>query len=441
MASSTSEFLITARWIVPVVPEGLVLKNHALVIKESIIKDLLPVTLAKEQYPNATAVDLPQHMLTAGLVNTHGHAAMSLLRGYADDRELMDWLSNHIWPVEMKLVDYDFVKDGSTLAVAEMISTGTTCAADTYFFPEAVAEAFTENKFRGQVATPIIQFPNAWAENEGQHIQKGLEFGDSIKDNDLISTAFAPHSPYTVTDKALEQVRIHTEALSLPVHLHLHETLDEVEGAVAKTGKRPIQRMHELGLISESLQTVHMTQLIEQDFELLADKGVHLAHCPESNMRLASGFCPIEMLKKNGVNVAVGTDGAASNNNLDMLEETRSAALLSKAVSADATSVNAFEALSMATINGARLLGLDSKIGSLQKGKQADIIAVDLSGINFQPIHHPVSQLIYTTSGHQVSHTWIGGELLYANNQLTQLDEPRLRAVVEEWRQKIEKVS
>jgi 5-methylthioadenosine/S-adenosylhomocysteine deaminase len=441
MASSTSESLITARWIVPVVPAGLVLENHALLIKGSTIQDLLPVDSARKLYPNATRVDLPQHLLTAGLVNTHGHAAMSLLRGYADDRELMDWLSNHIWPVEMKLVDYNFVKDGSTLAVAEMISTGTTCAADTYFFPEAVAEAFTENRFRGQVATPIIQFPNAWAETEDQHIQKGLDFGDSIKDNDLISTAFAPHSPYTVTDKALEAVRLHTEALDLPIHLHLHETKDEVESAVSETGIRPIQRIHELGLISESLQTVHMTQLIEQDFDLLADKGVHLAHCPDSNMKLASGFCPVEKLKEHGVNVAIGTDGAASNNNLDMLEETRSAALLSKVVSADATSVNAFEALAMATINGARLLGLESKIVSLEKGKLADVIAVDLSSINFQPIHHPVSQLIYTTTGHQVSHTWINGELLYANNQFTQLDEARLRVVVEEWRQKIESVS
>ncbi len=441
MVSPTGEFLISARWIVPVIPSDTVFENHALVISESVIKDLLPVDTARNQYPNATEIELPQHLLTAGFINTHGHAAMSLLRGYADDRELMDWLGNHIWPVEAKLVNHDFVKDGTTLAIAEMISTGTTCAADTYFFPNAVATAFIENKFRGQVAMPVIQFANAWAESEEQHIQKGLEFRDSIKDSELVSTAFAPHSPYTVTDKAFEQVQLHADELGIPVHLHLHETRDEVENAVAETGKRPMQRMHDLGLISSTLQTIHMTQLVEKEFDLLASNGVHVAHCPESNMKLASGFCPVDELLRNGINVALGTDSAASNNNLDMLEETRSAALLSKVLTSDATSISAFEALAMATINGARLLGLGEKIGSLEKGKLADVIAVDLSAINFQPIHNPVSQLIYTATGHQVSHTWINGELLYDNYQFTLLDEGRLKAIVGEWHKKIETIS
>ena len=441
MSLSTSEYLISSCWIVPVIPAKTVFENHALVIDGNVIKDLLPAGKAREKYPKARQIELPNHLLTAGFINTHGHAAMTLLRGYADDCELVDWLNNHIWPIEAKLVNHDFVRDGSTLAIAEMISTGTTCAADTYFFPEAVASAFAENSFRGQVGMPVVNFANAWAGSEELHIQKGLAFRDSVKDNEMITTAFAPHSPYTVTDKGFEQIRSHAETLGLPVHLHLHEAASEIEDAVAESGKRPIQRMYELGLLSPRLQTIHMTQLLDSEFELLANNRVQVAHCPESNMKLASGICPIDKLIKNGINVSIGTDGAASNNNLDMLEETRSAALMSKVFTRDVTSIDAFQALTMATINGARFLGLDEKIGSLEAGKLADIIAVDLSDINSQPIYNPVSQLVYTATGHQVSHTWVNGKLLYDNYQFTQLDEPRLKCIVREWQRKIESIS
>ncbi len=440
MTSVTNEFLVTARWIVPILPADIVLENHTLVISGNLIRDLLPTREAKNRYPDLKEIELAHHLLTAGFVNTHGHAAMTLLRGYADDRQLLDWLNNYIWPVEGKLVNYQFVIDGTSLAVAEMISTGTTCAADTYFFPNAVASVFIDNKFRGQVAAPVIQHPNAWAETEDEHIQKALAFADNFTGNDLLTTAFAPHSPYTVTDKGFEQIRDHAADYKMPIHLHLHEIRDEVENAVAESGKRPMQRMLDLGLMSATLQTIHMTQLLPDEIEILAENGVHVAHCPESNMKLASGFCPVHSLQKSGVNVAIGTDGAASNNNLDMLEETRSAALLSKVLANDATSINAHEALAMATINGAKLLGLDHKIGSLEAGKLADIIAVDLSNIKFQPMHNPVSQLIYAASGHQVSHTWINGELLYDNYQFTLLDETRLRAIVGEWQIKIGKI-
>lgn len=441
MTSLVNEFLISARWIVPVIPADIVLDNHSLVISGNIIKDLLPSNEARSRYPKLKEIELPQHLLTAGFVNAHGHAAMTLFRGYADDRELMDWLDNHIWPIEGKLVNYQFVIDGTNLAVAEMISTGTTCAADSYFFPDAVARVFVDNKFRGQVGIPVIQHANAWASSEEEHIQKGLAFRDSISGNNLLTTAFAPHSCYSVTHRGFEQIRDHAADCGIPIHLHLHEIKDEVTNAIAESGKRPMQRMQELGLMSPSLQTIHMTQLLPSEIEILAENGVHVAHCPESNMKLASGFCPVHDLQKSGVNVAIGTDGAASNNNLDMLEETRTAALLTKVIADDATSINAHEALAMATINGAKLLGLDHKIGSLETGKLADVIAVDLSNINFLPIHNPVSQLIYAATGHQVSHTWINGELLYDNYQFTLLDEPRLRAIVGEWQSKIGAIS
>ena len=441
MAPLEVEFLISAKWVVPVVPEGLVLSRHSILVVGNTIKDILPTQQARQKYAQAAETNLPDHLVTAGFINTHGHAAMTLLRGYADDQELFEWLNDHIWPVEARLVNYQFVEDGTTLAIAEMISTGTTCAADSYFFPDAVAKAFSDQHFRAQVCIPIIQHANAWAKTEEEHIQLGLDFQDEVKYNNLIKVAFAPHSPYTVTDKGFETLQSLSEDLGIPLHLHLHEARGEIETAFAESGKRPIQRIHELGLLTPTLQTVHMVHLQESEMDLLAANKVQVVHCPESNMKLASGFCEVDRLQQKNINVAIGTDGAASNNNLDMLEETRTATLLSKVLANDATSINAFEALSMATINGACALGLDHKIGSLEKGKLADIIAIDFSAINFQPMHNPVSQLIYTATGHQVSHTWINGTLLYKDGQLMMLDEARLRANTQQWQDKIGAIS
>ncbi|HIG41175.1 MAG TPA: TRZ/ATZ family hydrolase [Gammaproteobacteria bacterium] len=437
MTDISPGFLINPSWIVPVIPTGIVLTDHCIVVQGERIIALLPGKEARQQYPAWPCHDLPGHILTPGLINTHGHAAMTLLRGYADDLDLMDWLNNYIWPVEGEFVDYDFVYDGSSLAVAEMISTGTTCAADTYFFPTAVASAFTDNKFRGQVCMPVIQFSNAWANGEQEHIHKGLAFHDDHKNNHLINTAFAPHAPYTVTDKGFEQIGVYADELQIPIHLHLHETEDEVNTAVGETGRRPIQRMSELGLLSPALQAVHMTQMTNEEIDLIFKTGVHVIHCPDSNLKLASGFCPVTKLMAKGVNLGVGTDGAASNNNLDMLTEIRSGALLAKGVSGSALSVTAEQALAMGTINGARLLGLDQDIGSIEVGNLADLIAVDLSAHNFQPVHNPMSQLIYSATGHQVSQVWINGEHLLKDNILTQIDLTGLMSNVRQWQEKL----
>ena len=370
--NNDGSFVVNPQWIAPVVPTGTLLEGHCVVVREGRIVDLLTKDAALAQYADWQWHDLPQHILIPGLINAHGHAAMTLLRGYADDKELMDWLNNYIWPVESKFVDYTFTYDGTSLAIAEMISTGTTCAADTYFFPDAVAAAYTDNKFRAQVCAPVIQFGNAWASTEEEHIDKALAHFDAFQGDPLINPAFAPHAPYTVTDKAFESVAAHAERLDIPIHLHLHETSDEVKSAIAVSGKRPMQRMTELGLVSSRLQTIHMTQLTQDEIEFVADNGIHVAHCPDSNLKLASGFCPVTTLVNAGVNVAIGTDGAASNNNLDMLAEMRSAALLAKGISQSALSVNAHEALAMGTINGAKMLGLEKQIGSLEVGKRAD---------------------------------------------------------------------
>jgi len=429
--------IISPTWIAPVIPAGALLLNHSLVIEGDRIVALAPHADALARFPDVPDLELEGHLLTPGFVNVHGHAAMTLLRGIADDREMMDWLTNWIWPIESELVSDQFVYDGTRLAALEMIMGGTTCAADTYFFPEAASRAFTQMHFRAQVGMPVLQFANAWARNEEDHIHKGLAFRDSIKNSSLVTTAFAPHSPYSVTDDGFNRVQLYAEQLDLPIHLHLHETATEVTDSIRDHGARPIERMNKLGILSPSLQAVHMTQLRDDEIEMLALNGVHVAHCPESNMKLASGFCPVGKLKARNINVAIGTDGAASNNDLDMIQETRSASLLSKATTGDATCLDAQTCLEMMTINGARFLGLEEEIGSLEPGKLADITAVDLSHPAFQPIYNPISQLIYTASARDVSNVWIGGKRVMDNRQLPETDTQSILAATRQWRQKI----
>lgn len=431
-SNTTHDCVISARWVVPVVPHNTVLEHHSVVIQRGRIGAVTPTHTLSQEHQALPRIHLPEHLLTAGLINTHGHAAMTLLRGYADDLELMDWLNHHIWPVENRVVNEAFVYDGTSLAIAEMIAGGTTTATDTYFFPDQVARAYLDQHMRAQVCMPVVQFPNAWASTEAQHIDKALSFDDDMKDKPLIRTAFAPHAPYTVTDQAFSSVLGHAQRRGIPIHLHLHEAASEL------TDGRPLERMEALGLLTHHLQAVHMTQLSSREIERLAAARVHVVHCPESNMKLASGICPVAALKAAGVNVALGTDGAASNNNLDMLEEARSAALLAKVSTQDSTALTAAEALDMATINGARLLGLADETGSIEPGKAADLMAVDFSGFGTRPVYHPISHLIYVASASHVSHTWVAGECLYQDRQYTRLDVQSLQGRVENWRQHIE---
>lgn len=436
MSTISTNFIVSPSWILPVVPRNSLLENHSMIVLKNKIKCILPTSAAIEQYAELPNLELPNQVLMPGLINTHGHSAMALLRGYADDYELMTWLGEHIWPIEKKLVDFDFVYDGTTLAIAEMISSGTTAIADSYFFPDASAKAYIEHGFRAQVGLPIIHFPNAWAKSEEEHISKGLAVRDALKSQKLITPALAPHSPYSVTDAGFDQVHMYSEQLEMPIHLHLHETAKEITEAMAETGRRPIARMKELGILSPSLQAIHMTQLTQQEMEDLAQRQVNIAHCPTSNLKLASGFCPTSSLIAKGVNVALGTDSSASNNNLDMFEEMKIAALMAKGVSNDATSLPAHQVIEMATINGARFLGLEDDIGSLEPGKCADMISVDLSALRFQPMHNPISDLVYAASGNQVSNVWVNGDQLLSNRVLTRMDTARILASANEWRSK-----
>jgi 5-methylthioadenosine/S-adenosylhomocysteine deaminase len=437
---STVDTLIHAGWIVPVLPHGEVLENHSIAITDDRISALLPRAEA-QSIEAKQVIDLPGHALLPGLVNCHGHAAMTLLRGYADDTPLMPWLEEHIWPAEGAHVSEEFVTDGTELAIAEMIRSGTTTFSDMYFFPNACAATAQRLGMRCQITFPIFDFPTAWGQDADDYISKGLALRDDYKHSPLVSVVFGPHAPYTVCEANLAKVATLAAELDTPVHIHLHETAGEVLLAVEQCGERPLDTLHRLGLLGPRTQCVHMTDLGDQDIALLAETGAHVVHCPQSNMKLASGTCRVSTLMAQGVNVALGTDSAASNNDLNLFGELQSAALLAKLHSQDATSLPAADALAMATINGARAMGLEDQIGSLEVGKQADLIAVDLSGPETQPLYHPLSQLVYACNGSQVSHSWVAGQPLMAERKLLQIDLDTLSPRISAWQQRIAKTA
>ena len=426
------DLLLLPTWLVPVEPAGVVLREHGLGIRDGRIALIAPRAEALK-HPAKDVRELPGHLLTPGLINAHGHAAMTLFRGLADDLPLMSWLQDHIWPAEAKWVDEDFVRDGTELAIAEQLKGGITCFSDMYFFPEVASELVHKSGIRAQMTIPVLDFPTPGARDADEALRKGLKLFDELKLHPRIRIAFGPHAPYSVSDDKLENVRMLAEELDAGIHMHVHETAFEVQQSLELHGVRPLQRLANLGLLGPRFQAVHMTQISDEDIALLVESNSSVIHCPDSNLKLASGFCPVEKLWQAGVNVAIGTDGAASNNNLDLLGETRTAALLAKAVAGSATALDSHSALRMATLNGARALGLDEQTGSLELGKLADMTAFDLSGLAQQPVYDPVSQLIYAGSRSCVQHLWVGGKQLLDHGRLSRMDEDRIIANARAW--------
>ena len=429
--------LIEARWVVPVRPFGVELDNHAVAIKDGRIAAVSPIDAARQQFRAKTVVELHDHALMPGLVNAHTHAAMSLFRGMADDLPLMEWLNEHIWPAEGKVASERFVADGTRLAAAEMLLGGTTCFNDMYFFPKDAGAAALDMGIRAVLGMIVLDFPTAFAQDSADYIARGIAVHDETRSQELLTTAWAPHAPYTVSDEPLERIRTLSEEMDVPVHIHVHETSDEVEQALQGAGERPIARLANLDLLSPRLLAVHMTQLTDAEIELAGHMGINVVHCPESNLKLASGFCPVQALADAGVNVALGTDGAASNNDLDMFGEMRTTALLAKAVAGVASALPAAKALEMATLNGANALGLGAVTGSLESGKAADIVAVDLSDVATQPVYSATSTLVYAASRGQVSDVWVNGARRVDSKQLVDVDMEQLRANAAEWRDKV----
>lgn len=433
----SADLILNSRWIVPVEPRGTVLEDQAIVLADGRIADILPVAEAAEKYEAAETISRPSHVAIPGLVNAHTHAAMTLFRGLADDMPLAEWLEQHIWPAEMRWAGPEFVRDGTELAIIEMLRSGTTCFNDMYFFPDVVAKAAVDYGIRAVVGMIVIGQPTAWARSTDEYFSKGLAVHDQFRGHPLVRTAFAPHAPYSVGQEAMRNIRVLADQLDTPVHMHVHETAAEIDTALQVHGMRPLARLKELGLVNSQLTAVHMTQLEADEIAMLAELGADVVHCPESNMKLASGFCPVAELLQGGVNVALGTDGAGSNNDLDMFAEMRTAALLAKLAAGDASAVSAEQALAMATINGARALGLDDEIGSLEVGKSGDIVCVNLEAAASQPVHHPISLLVYSVCREQVSDVWIAGRHLVTDGRMPNEPLQEIMSRVEGWRRRL----
>lgn len=431
------DLLVHPRHLVPVEPGHVVLEQASMAIDGGQIIAILPRSEAEAAFQPRETLELPHHVVLPGLINAHTHAAMSLLRGLADDLPLMDWLNQHIWPAEAAHVSPAFCADGVDLAMAEMIKSGTTCFNDMYFHPDVTAQRVDKAGMAAVVGLIVLDFPTSWAKDADAYIHKGREVHDRLHGHPRIKTVFAPHAPYTVSDAPLRKLRIFANELGLGVHMHVHETAAEVAMAVDASGQRPWARLRDLDMLGPDFIAVHMTQLTGEEITQAAEHKISVAHCPESNLKLASGFCPIGKLMAAGVNVAIGTDGAASNNDLDMLGEMRTAALLAKAVAADAMAMSATEALHAATLGGARALGVHREIGSLVPGKRADFIAINLNDVSTQPLYNVISQVVYAASREQVTHSYVAGQALMRNRVLTTLDEDAIVARAAEWRQRV----
>jgi 5-methylthioadenosine/S-adenosylhomocysteine deaminase len=432
----TIDTLICAAHVVPVEPRG-VLDDHAVAIADGRIVAVLPTEQALAQFDAREVVRLEQHVLIPGLVNLHCHAAMTLMRGMAGDVPLMTWLEKHVWPVEAKHVSDEFVHDGSLLAMAEMLRGGVTCVNDMYFFPEATARAALRAGMRAMLGVIAIEFPSAYAADAAGYLQKGLATRDAYQGETLLGFCLAPHSPYTVGDATLKRMVVLAEELDLPIHCHVHETREETVQGAAQHGVRPFERLRRLGVVGPRLIAVHAVHMDESELDTMAREGVSVAHCPSSNLKLASGIAPVAAMRARGIRVGLGTDGAASNDRLDVLTEMRSAALLAKAASGDAAVVGAAEALEMATLQGARALGLDDRIGSLVAGKSADLAAVELSSLETLPCFDPVSHLVYAAGREHVTHVWIEGRARLAGRRLEGLDEQDLQDKARWWQRRL----
>ncbi len=425
--------LIQAGWIIPVAPPGALLVDGAVAVRDGRIVALCGREEAETRFRAAEVVRLPGHALIPGLVNAHTHAAMTLLRGLADDLPLMAWLNEHIWPREMRWVDADFVRTGTRLAVVEMLRSGTTCFADMYFHPDAAREVVIETGIRAALGLIFVDFPTPWARSPEEYFDKNLALLDRHPADDRVRWLLAPHAPYSVSDGMFARIAEIARDRNLRVHVHLHETEIEIHESLDRHRERPLVRLDRLGLVDDRLLAVHMVHLTEAEVAQVAERGVKVVHCPESNLKLASGFCPAAELKAAGACLALGTDGAASNNDLNLIGEMRSAALIGKAVARDPEALAAAEVLAMATLGGARALGMDDCIGSLVPGKYADIVAVDLDQPETQPLYDPVSQIVYAAGRHQVTDVWVGGRRLLAQRNPTRLDWAALRAEVRRW--------
>ena len=428
---------LDAGYVLPVEPAR-TLRDHALIVDKGRIVAVAPQAEADRGYAPRERVTLPHHVLMPGLVNAHTHAAMSLFRGIADDLPLARWLEDHIWPREARSVAPEFVYDGVRLAAAEMLKGGITCCNDMYFFPDAAARAYLETGMRAMLGLPVLDFPTPYAADPDGYLQAGLAVRDACRHEARLAFALAPHAPYTVGDAAFEKIVMYARQLDLPIQTHVAETAHEVAESRERYGVTPLARLHRLGATGPGFIAIHGVHLTSDDIGILATHGGHVVHCPASNMKLGSGVAPVAELVASGVNIALGTDGAASNNRLDLFGEMRLATLLAKVQTGDAAALPAEDAIRAATLGGARALGLDGALGSLEAGKDADVVAVDLSGVGAVPCYDPVSHLVHAVGRDAVTDVWVAGRRVVADRALTTTDETGIVSRARYWQERLQ---
>jgi 5-methylthioadenosine/S-adenosylhomocysteine deaminase len=425
--------LIRPRWTIRVEPQVRVEERLAVAIDDGRIVAVLPVDEADRTFLAGARHDRPQHVLLPGLVNAHAHAAQSLLRGLASDLPA-ERASATVADAEARWAGTELVADGARLAIAEMLLGGITCFADMHEHADVVAEVASESGIRavlGMVVRDAAGDDGDRDANEGVH--RVLELHDRLKGDPRFRSAFAPWSPNDASDATLARIRQLADELEAPVHTHLHETEAEIDASVARFGLRPLERLRSHGLLTPALTAAHANLLDRTEIEVLATAGASVVHCARANLKLGNGVCPVADLLRAGVNVALGTDGAASSDRLDLWAEMQTAALLAKHVAGDASAVPAAAALAMATINGARALGLDGEIGSLVAGKSADLVCVDLGRLELQPMLDPLTRLVYAASSRDVSDVWVAGEHVVTNSALLRLDRDAIAAAAAAW--------
>lgn len=428
--------LLHPRWVLPIEPWA-VLEDTGVLIDEDRIAAVGPVAELRRLHPTATVTSLPDHVLMPGLVNAHTHAAMTLLRGFADDVALMTWLRERIWPVEGRWANPAFVADGTLLAAAEMLSGGVTSFADMYFHPRAAIEACRTAGIRIMSGQIVLNAPTAYGSGPDDYVRKAGEVIAEYSDAPLVHFSLAPHAPYTVSDDVLARVGQLCHDWDVPMNIHVHETRDEVEQGLAEYGVRPLARMDSLGVVDHRLFAAHAVHLTDDEIALLAERGASLAHCPTSNLKLASGIARLADWLAAGIRVGVGTDGTASNNRLDVLADMRLASLLAKGTTGDASAVTAPAALRAATFGGASAMGLESLIGSVTPGKQADLVALDLSGFDIAPMYDVASHVVNACGRSEVTDVWVAGRRRVSGGALVDLDPAELASTAGSWRDRI----
>ncbi len=419
--------IIHARWILPLDETDRFLEKSAIIIDKGKIIKIMPSTAVEHEFCSKNVSSLDNHVVLPGFINCHTHSPMNLFRGVADDLPLKRWLTEHIWPAEQSIITPETTQLGSQLAIAEMIRSGTTCFNDHYFFPEATEQAAILSGIRASLGLLVFDIETLWSQNETEALDKAEHIlATRYLKHPNINWTIAPHAPYSVNDAALKHIKAISDKYEIPVHIHIHETQQEIDDSLQQHGCRPLARLKKFGLVNQRLLAVHMVHLDNEDFTTIEDSNINIIHSPESNLKLGSGIAPIYALQQKGFNIALGTDGAASNNDLDMIGEMRTASLIAKGSTHNPTALNAYEVLKMACINGARALGLDKITGSLEIGKQADIIALDVSDYWQQPIFNPATHIVYTGNRMSVTDSWVNGKQILKDKQLTTIDTAEL---------------